>query len=156
MSKKKPTLWFEEPLDEFRRMQENFFGNMQDFFKKPFTSRFPIPDFKTKFISVRIAESDSELILMAELPGFNKDEIKLKVTSTSVDISAEKKKVSIEKGEKFFRQEKAYGSARRIVSLPAEVKTENIKTRFENGVLEVLMQKKETVKKKEEKEVKVE
>jgi HSP20 family protein len=102
-----------------------------------------------------MAETNNELILRAELPGFSKDEVKLKVTPTTVDISAEKKKVSIEKNESFYKQEKVYGSARRVMTLPVEVKTEGVKAKFENGVLEVVMTKKE-VKKKEEKEIKVE
>lgn len=117
-----------------------------------------MPKMKLEFartIPIDIAESEKELILRAELPGFNKDEIKLKVTPNTIDISAEKKKISIDKGETFYRQERSYGSARRVMALPAEVKTEGVKAKFENGILEAVMLKKE-VKKKEEKEVKVE
>lgn len=84
-----------------------------------------------------------------------KNEIKLKVTPTTIDISAEKKKISIDKGKNFYRQERAYGSARRVMSLPVEIKTEGVKTKFENGVLEIILKKKELAKKKEEREVKV-
>jgi HSP20 family protein len=154
--KKKASLWFEDPVDEIRRMQEELLRNVQGI-KVPWLpiKPFPIrPLFGARFIPVRMAETNNELILRAELPGFAKDEIKLKVTPTTVDISAEKKKVSVEKGEDFYRQEKAYGSARRVVPLPTEVKTEGVKAKFENGILEVIMLKKE-VKKKEEKEVRV-
>lgn len=133
-------------------MEEDFHRMMQDMW------RFPMPKMKLEFartIPIDIAESEKELVLRAELPGFNKDEIKLKVTPNAIDISAEKKKISIDKGKTFYRQERSYGSARRVMALPTEVKTEGMKAKFENGVLEVLMLKKE-VKKKEEKEVKVE
>jgi HSP20 family protein len=154
--KKKASLWFEDPVDEIRRMQEELLRNVQGI-KVPWLpiKPFPIrPLFGARFIPVRMAVTNNELILRAELPGFAKDEIKLKVTPTTVDISAEKKKVSVEKGEDFYKQEKAYGSARRVVPLPTEVKTEGVKAKFENGILEVIMPKKE-VKKKEEKEVRV-
>jgi len=156
--KKKASLWFEDPVDEIRRMQEELLRNVQGMIRVPWLPIKPPPIrplFRARFIPVRMAETDTELILRAELPGFSKDEVKLKVTPNTVDISAEKKKVSIEKNESFYKQEKVYGSARRVMTLPVEVKTEGVKAKFENGVLEVVMTKKE-VKKKEEKEIKVE
>jgi HSP20 family protein len=150
MKKKKYPFWF-EPFEGLSRIDEEIHRMMRDI-------SFQMPKVKVEFsrpIPINISESDKELILRAELPGFSKDEVKLKVTPTTVDISAEKKKISIEKGKTFYRQERAYGSARRVMTLPAEVKAEGVKAKFENGILEVVMQKKE-VKKKEEKEVRVE
>jgi len=154
--KKKYQFWFES-FEGLRRMEEDFHRTMQEMWKEPW---FKLQEIKlptiTRFIPIDMAESVDELVLRAELPGFNKDEIKLKVTPTSVDISAEKKKISIEKDKNFYRQERSFGAARRVMSLPREVKTEGIKTKFENGILEIIMQKKDIGKKKEEKEVKVE
>jgi len=152
MVKKRPLLWFEEPLDEFRKMQDDFFGNMHEIFKNPLLSRIPMPEFKTRFIPVRIGEADDELILKAELPGFSKDEIRLKVTPETFIISAEKRKQSIERKKDFFRAEKGFNSVSRMITLPEEVKTEGVKAKFENGVLDVIMKKKEV---KKEKEVKI-
>jgi len=154
--KKKYQFWFES-FEGLRRMEEDFHRTMQEMWKEPW---FKLQEIKlptiTRFIPIDIAESVDELVLRAELPGFNKDEIKLKVTPTSVDISAEKKKISVEKGKTFYKQERSYGTARRVMSLPAEIRTEGIKTKFENGVLEIIMQKREVTKKKEEKEIKIE
>jgi len=144
MKKKKCPLWF-EPFEGLNRIEEEVHRMMREI-------PFQMPKMRIEFartIPIDIAESEKELLLRAELPGFNKDEIKLKVTPTTIGISAEKKKISIDKGENFFRQERAYGSARRVMTLPAEVKTEGIKAKFENGILQVMMKKKEIVKKKE-------
>jgi HSP20 family protein len=150
MKKKKYPFWY-ETFDGLDRMNENL--------QRMLTGLpFNIPKVKVEFprnIPIDIAESVKDLILRAELPGFSKDEVKLKVTPTTIDISAERKKVSIEKRENIYKQERAYGTARRIMTLPEEVKTEGVKAKFENGILEVVMPKRE-VKKKEEKEVKVE
>jgi len=158
--KKKYPFWFES-FEGLRRMEEDFHRMMHEMWREPFEFKLKFPEIKfprtfARFIPINMAESDGELILRAELPGFNKDEIKLKVTPTTVDISAEKKKLSVEKGKTFYKQERAYGSARRVTTLPTEVKTEGIKAKFENGVLEIIMQKKEIAKKKEEKEIKLE
>lgn len=152
MAKKRPLLWFEEPIDEFRKMQDDFFGGVHEVFKSPLLSRIPMPEFKTRFIPVRIGEADDELILKAELPGFSRDEIKLKVTPETFIISAEKRRQSIEKDKDFFRAEKGFSSTSRMIALPEKVKTEGVKAKFENGTLEVIMQKKEV---KKEKEVKI-
>ena len=154
MSKKKrPMLWFEEPLDEFRKMQEDFFGNMQEMLRKSSMPKFTFPELG-RFITVKMGETDRELILRAELPGFSKDEVKLKVTPKTFFISAEKRKQSIERDKNFFKTEKGFSSASRMISLPEEVRTEGVKAKFENGILEVTMQKKE-IKKKEEKDIKI-
>jgi HSP20 family protein len=152
MAKKRSLLWFEEPVDEFRRMQEDFFDGMQRMFKKPFLNSDKLikaPDFKSRFIPIKMADSDNELILKAEMLGFSKDEINLKVTPKTFFISAEKKRQLIEKNEKFFRAERDFGSTSRLFTLPEEVKTEGIKAKFENGVLEVIMKKKDAKKEKE-------
>jgi HSP20 family protein len=157
MAKKRPLLWFEEPLDDFRGMKDDFFGNMQEVFRKPFLNLdklIKVPDFKSRFIPIKMADTDNELILRAEMPGFSKDEIKLKVTPDTFLISAEKKRHSIDKSEKSFRMEKDFSSTSRAITLPEEVKTEGVKTKFENGVLEVVMPKKE-IKKKEEKNINI-
>ena len=150
MKKKKYPFWY-ETFDGLDRMNENLQRMLTDL-------SFNIPKVKVEFprnIPIDIAESVKDLILRAELPGFSKDEVKLKVTPTTIDISAERKKVSIEKRENIYKQERAYGTARRIMTLPEEVKTEGVKAKFENGILEVVMPKRE-VKKKDEKEIKVE
>lgn len=155
--KKKYPFWFEEPFERLRRMEDEIHRMMREMWKEPFA--FKLPEFRREFarsIPIDIGETDSEILLRAELPGFSKDEIKLKITPNSIDIAAEKKKEKIEKGEKFYRREKSYGFARRVMSFPEDVKTEGARAKFENGVLEITLPKKEIKRKKEEKEVKIE
>jgi len=152
MAKKRSLLWFEEPLDDFRGMQDDFFGNMQEVFRRPFLNLdklIKVPDFKPISMPIKMAGTDNELILRAEMPGFSKDEIKLKVTPDTFLISAEKKKYSIDRSEKFFRMKKGFDSFSRVVKLPEEIKTQGVKAKFENDILEVVMPKKYTRKEKE-------
>ena len=156
--KKKPTLWFEEPVDEMMNMQKDFLKNIQGMIKIPFMPARPMIkplELQTGFIPVKMAETDDELIVRAELPGVSKEEVKLKVTPTTVDISATRRKESMDKGQNFFKRESSFGSMRRIVSLPAEVKTEGVKAKMENGILQIALPKKEA-KKKDEKSVRIE
>jgi HSP20 family protein len=146
---KKNPLWFEDQANDFGNVQD-VFRNMGKYrwgpwFKMPkIRMKFP----RTKFIPLRVGETENEMFLRAELPGFKKNEIKLKVTPRSVYIAAEKKKKSVEKDETFFKMESAFSSASRVVPLPTEVRTEGAKARFEDGVLEVVLKKREPTKKK--------
>jgi len=108
----------------------------------------------SRFIRVRMGETDEEIILRAELPGFSKDEIELRVTPQTINIWAEKKRKSVEKEEDFFRAKQSYASANRLLTLPVEVKTEKIKAKLKDGVLEIVLPKKD-IKKREEKEIKI-
>lgn len=146
MAKKRPLLWFEEPFDDFRKMQEDFLGSRRKMLK-PAIPRLELPDFESRFIPIRIGETDREIVLRSELPELSKDEIKLKVTPKTLFISTEKRGQSIERDERSFRMQKGFNSSSRFVTLPEEVRVENVKARFENGVLEVVMQKKENRKK---------
>jgi len=152
MAKKRSLLWFEEPLDDFRGVRDDFFGSMQEVFSKPFLNLdklIKVPDFKSRLMPIKMTGTDNELILRAEMPGFSKDEIKLKVTPDTFLISAEKKRHSIDRSEKFFRMQKGFDSFSRVVKLPEEIKTQGVKAKFENDVLEVVMPKKYTGKEKE-------
>jgi HSP20 family protein len=157
MEKKKAPLWFEEQNENMRNIQEEMLKNMQDMMKMPMhIGPMPLkfPEIKSKMIPIKLADADRDLLLMAELPGFSKEEIKLRVTPNSVDISAEKKKVCVDKGENFSKQQRIYGSTRRIFPLPIEISTEGVRAKFDNGLLKITLPKRE-LRKKEEKEVKV-
>ncbi len=152
---KKPALWFEAPFDDFRKRRNDMTEMMREFWSPVIRMpeiRFPkMP----KFIRIRMAETDEEILLRAELPGFSKDEIKLKITARRVFISADKKKKSIEQTEDMFRTESMFTSASRSLELPVEVNIKDTKAKLRDGVLEITLPKKE-IRKKEEKEVRIE
>lgn len=104
-------------------------------------------------VLLKLADSNKELIVRAELPGFKKDEISLKVTENAIFLAAEKKKQKLEQAKGFFRAEKSYGSASRMFTLPHPVKPAEAKAKFVDGVLEIILPKAGT---KKEKQVKVE
>ena len=160
--KKKHALWFEDPYESLVKMEDNIHRMMTDVWNRPHIRKreclFPrlrFPKNFVKTIPVNIIDAGLDLVLRAELPGFKKDEIKLKVTKSSVDITAEKKGGSIEKEKEYFRQERSYKAARRLVPLPVDIKIEGVRAKFKNGILEIIMPKKEAPKKKEEKEVSI-
>ncbi|MDQ7055352.1 MAG: Hsp20/alpha crystallin family protein [Persephonella sp.] len=100
---------------------------------------------------VDIYEKDNKLIIEAEIPGAKKEDVEVKIKDNAVVIRGEVKKEEEEKEKTYYRSERFYGVFERVIPLPVEVKTEEAKATFENGILKV-----EIPKAVEEKEVKVE
>jgi HSP20 family protein len=152
--KKRPTLWFEEPVDDIKRSQDSFFENIEKMFSQPSqASVIKFPSFRTSFIPVKMGQTERDLVLRAEIPGFRKENIRLKVTPKLVYISAEKKDAKTDKGDNFMVHQSSSSSANRILELPMPIITEGVKARYKDGFLEVVMKKKDP---KKEKDVKVE
>lgn len=102
---------------------------------------------------VDVSETEDDVVVRAELPGFEKEDISTKVTENTMEISARKKQRKIERTEKSYREERKFGAMQRFLTLPARVEYGKADAKFENGVLTVKLPKKE--KKKIGKEIKV-
>ena len=85
-------------------------------------------------------ERDGKLVISADLPGLNKDDVKVDVTEDAVLIEGERKYEHEERKEGLYRTERSYGQFRRQIPLPEGVKTETATANFKNGVLEVTME----------------
>jgi HSP20 family protein len=86
---------------------------------------------------VEVLERDGKLIIRADLPGLNKDDVKVDVSEHTLTIEGERRSEH-EKNEKgVYRSERTYGYFYREIPLPEGVKTDNAKANFKNGVLEI-------------------
>ncbi len=139
-------MYLPAPHDKRKGSLMRYFDRMleEDFWK------FPTPDFFTEgFIRTDIRESDKEYILEADLPGFTKGDIEIKIQDNYLILSAEKKQEIEESKEGYIRKERSYGSLRRSFFLE-NVKEDEISAKFKNGVLTIVIPK----TKEEKKEVK--
>ena len=84
-----------------------------------------------------LIDADVELIALVALPGASKDMIDLRVTEDSLYVDA---KASPREG-KYLRQELNSISLKREIKLPAEVKPEQVRAMFKDGILEVHLPK---------------
>lgn len=90
---------------------------------------------------VDITETDKEFVIKAELPDVAKDDMHVSVDNGVLTIRGEKKQEKEEKGKKFHRIERHYGSFSRSFSLPENVDPSAIKAAFKDGVLDVSLPK---------------
>lgn len=88
---------------------------------------------------VEMFERDGELVLRADLPGLNKDEVKVEFADGALTIEGERRGEHEEEGEGLYRSERNYGRFYRRLPLPEGVRTDDATATFNNGVLEVTM-----------------
>lgn len=100
--------------------------------------------------AVEIEEKDKELILKAAIPGIDVKDLEVEVSEDRVTISGEHKeeKSTEDKDKNYFHSEFHYGKFQRIIPLPVAIKTEEIKSDFEKGVLTLTLPKVEDAPKK--------
>jgi HSP20 family protein len=97
---------------------------------------------ETKIPSVDIEDKDDKFIMTAEVPGFKKDEIEINICGNSVEISGTKETKRDEKGKDYIRQERTEESFYRTVTLPEEIKFEEVSADLKDGLLEIVLPKK--------------
>jgi HSP20 family protein len=87
--------------------------------------------------AIDIIETDEELIAFVALPGASKEKIDLRITEDSLYVEA---KAAAREG-RYIRRETSVLGQRREIKLPLEIKPEQVKASFVNGILEVHLPK---------------
>jgi HSP20 family protein len=141
------------PWGDLDRMFEDFLGRRL----RPFWPErwWPTAGMEITTPAVDLYEEKDDIVVKAELPGLEKDNIEVNLSENRLTIKGEKKQEEEVKKEGYYRSERSYGSFLRTLELPTEVQTDKVKAAFKNGILEIRLPKTEETKKKETK-VKVE
>lgn len=98
--------------------------------------------------SVDVSETDGEYQIKAEIPDVKKEDVKVTLEDGVLTIQGERKIEKEEKGKKYHRVERSYGSFVRSFTLPDLVDEANVKAEFKDGVLNLTLPKSEKVKPK--------
>jgi len=126
---------------DFNRLFDGFLrGGIQDDGSKGLSLWTPAVD---------ISERESEYQVRVELPGINKDDVKITLESNILTIRGEKKHEKDMQEENMHRMERVYGSFQRSFTLPTVVKDNEINAVFTNGILTITLPKAEEAKPKQ-------
>lgn len=123
-------LW--SPFAELERIRREFDRLLEDVFHGEKETLAPPVD---------LYETDSEVVLKAELPGVRKEDIDVTIKDNTLYLKAERKEEREEKTESVHRVERFYGRIERVIPLPVDVKPEKAKAEYRDGILELRIPK---------------
>jgi HSP20 family protein len=99
--------------------------------------------------SVDISETKDKLLVRAELPGMDAEDINVTISGDILTIKGEKKQEKEREDEHYYCSESYSGSFQRTIRLPVNIKTDKVDATFEKGILQIALPKTEEAKKKE-------
>lgn len=140
------------PFTDLGRWDRDMERIMGDFFgRRPW---WPERWFRTEGMEltapvVDLYEEKDDIVVKAELPGIEKNNIEVNLADHTLTIKGEKKKEEETKEKNYYRSERSYGSFVRTLELPKDVHTDKVKATFKDGILEVRLPKTEEAKAKE-------
>ena len=99
--------------------------------------------------SVDIFETEGEIVVKAELPGMDRKDIQLNLENNVLSLRGERKFQKETKDDNYHRIERSYGVFSRAFSIPATVDEERIRADYKDGVLKIVLPKKDQAKPKQ-------
>jgi HSP20 family protein len=135
--------------NQFPALFDHFFENdLYDWSNRHFSTT------ETTLPSVNIKESSDEFEVELAAPGFTKSDFMIELNHDLLTISSEKKiENETKEGQQFARREFSYQSFSRSFTLPNTVDNDKIKAKYDNGILRVMIPKKEEAKPKPSRQI---
>ncbi len=92
-------------------------------------------------VDVDILDDGDDVVVVADLPGFNRDDVSVEADSHRLRLSAEVEEEEEEADDEYYRRERKRRSLSRTVTLPVEVDPSGADASYEDGVLSVSLPK---------------
>ncbi len=157
MATREPTAAVRSPglFREFDRWFDQFRAGLEDGF---WTPRFgaltaPRPGIRPALVDVK--DTGKEIVVQAEVPGVNKDDLEINVTDDGLELKAEVQREREEKEQGYYFRERAQSGCYRLVPLPDRVIPDKADAELKDGVLTVRIPKKEPTEEKRPRKVRV-
>jgi len=92
-------------------------------------------------VDVDVVDDGEDVVVVADLPGFEKDEISVQADDHRLRISAEQAEEKEEEEKDYYKRERTQRTLSRTVTLPVEVNVDESSASYDNGVLSVRLPK---------------
>jgi HSP20 family protein len=132
----------------FPSLYKDFFRPWNEWFDDDFSNLMTMP-------AVNITENKNEYNVSLAAPGMKKDDFKIDMDGNLLTISSENKQEKETKEDKYTRKEFNYSSFSRTFTIPDEINKEKIDAHYENGILRLVLPKKEEARKNLTKSIQV-
>ena len=141
------------------KRSENYFPSFFDRFLNNELMDWNLSNFSstnTSLPAVNVKENENEFVIEVAAPGMNKNDFNIKFHNNVLTVSSEKKDEKEEKNEKFTRKEFSYQSFQRSFTVAENaVESDKISAKYADGILLITLPKREEVKPKPMKEIRI-
>jgi HSP20 family protein len=100
-------------------------------------------------VRVDVAEKNGAYVVKGELPGVKKEDIHVSVDGAQVTLEAEVRQEKSTDNERVLHTERTYGKVSRVFTLPQDVDEAKVQAKFQDGVLELTLPKKQAAQRKQ-------
>lgn len=124
-----PTKW--RPFDErliFRRGIDRLFNNFFGTESMLMSNGNWVPD-------IDVSETDDEIVVRMDIPGMDKEDIRVAMSGDFLTVSGERKEEKEKKQKHFFSMERRLGTFERTIPIPAAVNDKKVNAEYKSGVL---------------------
>lgn len=122
-------------VDDIFKQMQNMFEHFQEFGRDLDIGRG---------LPIDIRDEGDSVVITADMPGVEKENISLKADENEIEIAAESSHEIKEENEKYLRKERAARSYRRTVSWPTNIDPESITAKYQDGVLRIEAEKEDS------------
>jgi len=92
-------------------------------------------------MAVDVVDRPENLVVVADMPGFDREDIQVRLTGTALSIEGDHESEHESSEENYLVQERTHKSVRRTISLPDTIERDGVSARFTNGTLEITLPK---------------
>lgn len=137
---------FESMIERMARQFEEMNRQLEGSFGPASATRSRLPAFSgTSTMSLDVADHGDELVVTADVPGFEKEDIDVSITERTLTIDAEREMEQEQEREsetgEYIRRERSHTSMRRSIPLPVDVDESAASASYRHGVLSITLPK---------------
>lgn len=143
-----------EPMTGMTRLRDEMNRLLEDFFGETAEERAPAE--MMRIPTIDIIDSENDIKVRAEMPGIDKENIKIEASGDAVLLQAQMKQAHEEKTDTYLRRERRLGSFQRVIPMPVEVKPNEVKATYHDGILEISLPKSDQAKSRQPVKVAIE
>lgn len=129
-------IWKNQEINKLRRDMDRLFARLWDDFGMPH-----LPRTSRDIPFIDLSETEDDLILKAEVPGINPEDLDISITDDILTIKGEIKQEFVKENENYHRMERRYESFSRTLQLPCRVMIEDVEATYKEGILTIIMPK---------------
>ena len=145
--KVEPQCFFKEMEERMQGLERHFESLFPRNWYRPMHLEFPewaqLGKMELKMPKVDIVDRQDDILVRAEVPGVNKEDLDISLTDSAITIKGSTSEEKKEEKDDYFRSEMMKGSFSRTLSLPTEVDGSKAESTFKDGILEVTVPKHE-------------